>query len=94
MPVEQKVRHNLLELLILVPELVHFVRLAHRHALVLFALAVKRGLRDAKLAAYLHCGRSSFDLPERLHDLVFSEFAWSHLSILHRCAPLSKIYPA
>jgi hypothetical protein len=86
--VEQKIGHYLFEFQILVAKLVHFARFALGGAFVLAAPPVKRGLRDAQLATYLHGWRPGFDLPERLHNLVLSEFAWSHRSILHAaCAP-------
>src|ERR1700693_1990461 len=86
--VEQKIGHYLLEFQILVAKLTHFARLALCGAFVLAAPPVKRGLSDGQLATYLHGWRPGFDLPERLHNLVLSEFAWSHWSILHAaCAP-------
>src|ERR1700675_909328 len=45
---EHEIGHDLLELLVLVPELSYFAQLAHRIAIVPVAPAVKRGLRDAQ----------------------------------------------
>jgi hypothetical protein len=78
MPFEQKIGHDPFEFLILVPEFSHFAQLAQGDAIVLLAPTVKCGLRDSQLPAKLHGGRSSLYLPERLHDFVFTEFAWSH----------------
>jgi hypothetical protein len=78
MPFEQKIGHDPFEFLIFVPERSHFAQLAQGDAIVLVAPTVKRGLRDAQFTANLDGGRSILDLPERPHDLLFTEFAWSH----------------
>jgi hypothetical protein len=78
LPVEQKIGDDLPELLILIAELSDFAQTAHRDGIVLIAPAVERGLRYGQLPAHVHGGRSRLDLLERLHDLVFGEFAWSH----------------
>jgi hypothetical protein len=85
--VEQKVGYDLFELLILVPQFTHFARLARRSAVVPASPTIERGLGDSQFPAHLDCWRSGFDLPECLYDFVLSEFAWPHLSILHRCVP-------
>jgi hypothetical protein len=79
--VEQKIRHDLFELLIFLAELAYFAQTVRSRATVLVAPAIERGLRDAQLSTNLHCGRSGLYLLERLRYLNFGVFAWSHFSV-------------
>ena len=84
--IEQKVRNDLAELLILIAQITHLSRLDPAQVIVLAAPAVERGFGDAQLPAYLHRRRSIAYLSERSNDLVFRELAWSHPAILHAAA--------
>ena len=57
--VEHEVGYELFELLVLVPQLSHFRRLAQCFSIALAAPAVESGFRDSQLPAYLDGWRSS-----------------------------------
>jgi len=79
MLIEQEVRHDLAEFLVLVAQVAELPRLDSAHLIVPAPPAVERCFRDTKLAAYLHRWRAVSHLAQRADDLGFGESARSHL---------------
>src|SRR3954471_12304797 len=73
---QQQIRDDLLELLILGPQLLHFAWAADNRRAELFSPSIEGRLCYPELAADLRRARSFIDFTQRLHDLLSGEPAW------------------
>jgi hypothetical protein len=76
--IEQEIRDDLSQTLVLISQGAHFLVVASVHSIVLVAPAIERRFRDSQLSAHLDGGRPGFDLPKGPNDLVLRKPARSH----------------
>src|SRR5688572_25280090 len=76
---QQQVGHDLLQLIILLPEFPHLAGSAGQHGTMLLPPAIEGGLGDPHGATHLHGRRPPVgDLPKRCDNLRVREFARPH----------------
>jgi hypothetical protein len=76
--IEQEVRDDLSETLVLIPQRANFPSIASVHFVVLVAPAIECRFSDPQLPAHVHGGRSGFDLSKRPDLLLLREPARAH----------------
>src|ERR1019366_1001176 len=84
LPLEVEIGHELLQLVILIPQHACLVRAGRAVLAILLAPAVKRRARHGQLPAHRHEWRAGSHVGDRLPYLVLIELARSHRSSVSR----------
>jgi len=79
--VQAQIRHQSLQLAILLAQLPKLPQLCNAESAKVFSLTEERGLTDAQLSADLLHRRPHLRLPQRHRDLLFAELALAHPSV-------------